>query len=156
APLLLAARLARPLVARRFARRRRDPEPSPHPNDGVGASVVAALGDSPAAGVLRRALDGARDSPVLPPHTTLLILAGSARARDAGPMERGATAALMVVGMSPAEVQGTLGHLASPSVDARDTALLAFARETVRCTPAAIQDQLRGLTAAFALDVEQR
>src|SRR5437899_2321420 len=68
-------RLLRPVIARRMRSKPRRPEPLPEPNEGPFASVVAALEGSPAAGVLRRAIDGALASPVLPRRTKMLLFA---------------------------------------------------------------------------------
>src|SRR5947199_294873 len=73
-------RLLRPVIARRMRSKPRRPEPLPEPNEGPFASVVAALEGSPAAGVLRRAIDGALASPVLPRRTKMLLFAVVARA----------------------------------------------------------------------------
>lgn len=154
--VLLLARLLRPVIVRRFAPRRRAPETPPVLDGGVGADVVRALGDSPAAGALHRALAGAFASPVLALRSKLLILAVVARALDATTVERDAVDALAAGGLHRADVAEALAHLASPRLDARDTALLAFARETVRCSPAEIQGQLRVLVTHLALDVAQR
>src|SRR5205814_376199 len=68
-------RFVRPLLAWRMRPRLRAPEPAPRPDDGPCAAVVAALDGSPAAGVLRRAIDGAWASDVLPRRTKTLMLA---------------------------------------------------------------------------------
>src|SRR5438128_2193321 len=62
-------RFVRPLLAWRMRPRPRAPEPAPRPDDGPCAAVVAALDGSPAAGVLRRTIDGAWASDVLPRRT---------------------------------------------------------------------------------------
>jgi alkylhydroperoxidase family enzyme len=151
----LAMRLLRPLLARRLVHRQRAPEPPPASNDGVGAAIVAALGDSPAAGVLRATVDEALGSPVLPRRTKLLMLGVIARALDCRHSERDATAALVAGGMSPRDVEETLAHLASPSLDTREAGLLPFARETVRCQPLEIQARTREVATALELSVEQ-
>ena len=151
----LAARLVRPLLVRRFAHRPRAPEPSPTPNDGVGAVAVAALGDSPTAGSLRRAVDEALGSPVLPRRTKLLMLGVIARALDCTHSEREATAALVAEGMDPRDAADALAHLGARSLDAREGRLLPFARETVRCQPADIQARTRALATTLGLGVEE-
>src|SRR5207249_256482 len=75
-------RLLRPLIARRLRKPPRGPEPLPQPNDGPYAPVVAALDGSPAARVLRRAIDDAWASEVLPRRTKTLIFAVVARALE--------------------------------------------------------------------------
>jgi alkylhydroperoxidase family enzyme len=151
----LVTRLMRPLLARRLARRPHAPEPPPTPNDGVGAAVVKALGDSPTAGLLRGAIDEALASPVLPRRTKLLVLGVIARALGCRESERDATAALVAEGMDSRDVAEALAHLASPCLDAREARLLPFARETVRCEPVEIQARTRELAGALSLSVEQ-
>ena len=77
-------RFIRPLMARRVRlRQRAAPEPPPRPNDGPGARLVAALGDSPMAGVARRTIDGAWASTVLPRRTPPLPNVGVSKAKEA-------------------------------------------------------------------------
>jgi len=148
-------RLMRPLLARHLARRPHAPEPPPVPNEGVGAAVVKALGDSPTAGLLRGVIDEALASPVLPRRTKLLVLGVIARALGCRESERDATAALVAEGMESRDVAESLAHLASPSLDAREARLLPFARETVRCEPVEIQARTRAMAAALELGAEQ-
>ncbi len=151
----LVARLLRPLLSRRLARRPHAPEPPPAPNDGVGADVVRALGDSPTAGLLRTAIDEALASPVLPLRTKLLMLGVIARALDCRATERDATTALVAGGMDPRQVTEALAHLGSSGLDAREARLLPFARETVRCQPAEIQPRTREVATGLGLGDEQ-
>src|SRR3989442_1581334 len=111
---------------------------------GRGA-VVATLDGSPAAGVLRRAIDGAWASDVLPRRTKTLMLAVIARALGCAHGEREARRFLAAEGLPPAEVDGILANLGSPRLDAREARLVPFARETVRYQPAAIQRRMREL-----------
>jgi AhpD family alkylhydroperoxidase len=151
----LVGRLLRPLIARQIRRRNRTPTPPPEPNRGVGAEVVAALGTAPGAGALRRVVDAALASPVLPRRTKLLMLAVIARALGCTVTERDATAALREEGMAAADVAETLTHLGSPSLDAREARLVPFARETVRCQPPEIQLRTRELGTALGLGVPE-
>jgi alkylhydroperoxidase family enzyme len=151
----LVGRLLRPLIRRQLRRRRHTPTPPPTPNQGVGAAVVAALGTSPAAGVVRRVIDAALASPVLPRRTKLLMLAVIARALGCVVGEQDATAALRSEGMAPDDVAETLTHLGSASLDAREARLVPFARETVRCQPRDIQLRTRELSAALGLGVPE-
>jgi len=151
----LVGRLLRPLIVRQLQRRRRTPTPPPEPNQGVGAEVVAALGSSPSAGALRRVIDAALDSSVLPRRTKLLMLAVIARALGCAVTERDATAALRDEGMAADDVAETLTHLGSPSLDAREARLVPFARETVRCQPPDIQLRTRELGTALDLGVPE-
>jgi alkylhydroperoxidase family enzyme len=151
----LVARLMRPLIVRRRSARRKAPEASPTPNDGVGSTVVAGLGTSPAAGVLRRAIDACLDSPVLPRRTKLLMLGVIARALECVSCERDAASALIDGGMAPHDVSEALDHLRSPTLDAREAQLVSFARETVHPQPTEIQQRLRALASTLPLGVEE-
>src|SRR5262245_8619573 len=151
----LAGRLLRPLITRMVKPRRKAPEASPVPNEGLGAPVVAALGMSPAAGVLRRTIDGALASPVLPRRTKLLMLAVIARALECGRCEQDAASALLATGMAGGDVAQALDHLSSPALDAREAQLVPFARETVRCNPPDIQRRLRTPASSLGLGVEE-
>src|SRR5437870_1692196 len=73
-------RFVRPLLAWRMRPRPRGRGPAPRPGAGPCAGVAAALDGSPAAGLLRRAIDGAWASDVLPRRTKTLMLAVIARA----------------------------------------------------------------------------
>ena len=151
----IAGRLLRPLITRMLKPKLKTPEPPPVPNEGLGAPVVAALGTSPAAGVLRRTIDAALASPVLPRRTKLLMLAVIARALECARCEQEAASALGATGMAARDVAQALDHLSSPALDAREALLVPFARETVRCNPAEIQPRLRALAGGLGLGVEE-
>ena len=136
-------RFIRPLIARRMRSRGRPPEPPPHPNDGPLAAVVTALGDSPAASVTRRMIDGAWGAPALPRRTRALLLAVVARALSCAYGESEARRLLAGEGLGPADVDEILTHLGSPRLDPREARLVPFARETVRYQPAVIQRRVR-------------
>ena len=150
----VAGRLLRPFLVRRIRFHGRQLPPALH-NEGVGAGVVAALGTSPAAGVLRRAIDTALASPVLPRRTKLLMLAVIARSLACRRTELEARTALEAEGMAADDVAQTLDHLGSPALDAREARLVPFARETVRCQPADIQERLRALASELPLSREE-
>src|SRR5205814_2269099 len=78
------------------------------PDDGPCAAVVAALDGSPAAGVLRRTIDGAWASAVLPRRTKTLMLAVIARALGCAHGEGEARRLLAAEGLPPAELDGIL------------------------------------------------
>src|SRR5205814_725402 len=104
-------RLLRPVIARRMRSKPRRPEPLPEPNEGPFASVVAALEGSPAAGVLRRAIDGALASPVLPRRTKMLLFAVVARALGCTRTDSEMRAALALESLGAADVEGILAAL---------------------------------------------
>ena len=152
----LAGRLLRPVLTRWFKPSlKKKTEAPPVPNEGVGAAVVAALGTSPAAGVLRRAIDAALDSPVLPRRTKLLMMAVIARALQCAHCEHDAVTALHAAGVPARDVAQALDHLAAPGLDPREAQLVPFARETVRCSPTDIQQRLRTLAAGLELRVDE-
>src|SRR5207253_1385129 len=118
-------------------------EPPPQPNDGPLAALVTALGDSPAASVVRRMIEGAWNSPVLPRRTRALLLAVVARALGCAYSEGEARRLLAAEGLEGSHVDEILTHLGSAQLDRREARLVPFARETVRYQPAAIQRRVR-------------
>src|SRR3989442_2899047 len=112
-------RFVRPLLAWRMRPPPRAPEPAPRPDDGPCAAVVAALDRSPAAGVLRRAIDGAWASDVLPRRTKTLMLAVVARALGCAHGEPVARGFLTAEGLAPAAAGGNPTQLGSPPPHAR-------------------------------------
>ncbi len=125
-------RLLRPLMARRLRPRPRRPEPLPRPNDGPFAGVVAALDGSPAAGVLRRAIDEAWASEVLPRRTKILVFAVVARALGCARAEAESRLLLERAEFAAHDVDEILATLASSRLDPREARLVPFAREAVR------------------------
>jgi AhpD family alkylhydroperoxidase len=136
-------RVFRPLVAWRMQRRPKAPQALPHPNDGPCARVVAALDGSPTAGALRRGIDEAWQSPILPRRTKTLMLAVVGRALGCVSVETEARALLAADGFDAAAVDEVLTTLGSARLDAREARLLPFARETVRYQPNVIQRRFR-------------
>jgi alkylhydroperoxidase family enzyme len=142
-------RLVRPLLAWRMRPRRQPPAPLPDPNDGPWARLVAALEGSPMAAVVRRAVDAALASPVLPRRTKLFMLAVVAHALGCTYAEAECRALLAAQG-DEAELDEVLGTLASSRLDAREALLVPFARETVRYQPGAIQARMREVAAGLS------
>jgi alkylhydroperoxidase family enzyme len=138
------ARLVYPLLARQMRTRPTKPVPPP-PNAGPCAVVVAALGDSPAAPLLRETIDEALASPVLPRRTKLLVLAVVGRALGCDAAEREARRGLVDDGLAAADVDEVLAHLGGRMLDARESVIVPFARETVRYQSVAIQKRTREL-----------
>ena len=135
-------RFIRPFIALGFRKRPARPQ-APPANEGACARIVAALGDSPWARVVRVTIDEACASPILPMRTKALILAVVARALDCSYGEREARALLGREGFTAAEVDQVLETLSSPRLDAREARVVPFARETVRYQPAVIQARVR-------------
>jgi AhpD family alkylhydroperoxidase len=145
-------RFVRPLVAWRMRHRRAQPTPPPVPNDGPCAAVVAALGDSPTAPMLRRIIDDAWASDVLPRRTKALIRGVIGRALGCAHAERESRAFLATEGFTASALDDVFTTLHSPRLDAREARLVPFARETVRYQPGTIQERLRAVTAGFTAE----
>ena len=141
-------RVVRPLLAWRLRARRRSPEPPP-PERPPCAPVVAALGDSPAAGVLRRTIDEAWASEVLPRRTKTLLLAVVGKALGCAASQAEARELLDGEGFLPEAVDEVLANLASPRLDALEARLVPFARETVRYQTGPIQRRFREVSAGL-------
>lgn len=136
-------RFIRPLMARGFTKRPSRPLPPPQPNDGPCARLVAALGDSPSAHLLRTTIDAAFASPILPSRTKALVLVVVARALDCPYGEREARALLARDGFEAPDVDEVLQTLSSRRLDAREARVVPFARETVRYQTSVIQTRMR-------------
>jgi alkylhydroperoxidase family enzyme len=143
-------RLLRPLMAWQMRPRAHRPEPPPAPNDGPCARLIAALGTSPMAHALRSIVDAAWASPVLPRRTKTLVLAVVARAMGCSYVETEARRLLADEGLGAADVDDILATLSSPRLDARESRLVPFARETVRYQPATIQQRMRAVANGFS------
>jgi alkylhydroperoxidase family enzyme len=108
------------------------------------SALVAALGRSPLARVLRDCVDQALDSPVLPLRTKLMLLAVTAKALGCGACEREACLALSEAGVPEAEVAHVLTHLGDGE---RDAPLLSLARDAAFVSdPAILQCRVREAT----------
>lgn len=138
-------RVVRPLLAWSLKWRRKSPLPPPRPNDGPCARLVAELGDSPTAHVLRSMVDEACASPILPKRTKALVMAVVARALWCAYGEAEARAMLAAEGFGAADADEVLATLASPRLDAREARLVPFARETVRYQAGMVQTRIRAV-----------
>jgi len=142
------ARLLAPLIGRSMRRmvRRGAPESlPPEARAGPYAELVAAFDGLPAARALRRLLDDAFASPVLPRRAKALVFAVVARGLACPRSEAEASRLLAAEGVTPAEQDEILAHLASPRLDATEAKLLPLARDTIRYRPAPIQRRSRAL-----------
>jgi len=142
-------RVVRPFLAWWIRPKLKPPEPVPQPNDGPCAPLVAALAGSPSARVLRRTIDDAWASAILPRRTKMLVLAVVARALDCRYGEAEARSVLAGEGLGAADVDEVLATLGSPRLDAREARLVRFARETVRYQPSVIQPRTREVCRDF-------
>jgi uncharacterized peroxidase-related enzyme len=146
------ARLVRPLIARKMRVKHLPPEPSPRPNEGPCADVIAVLDSCPAAHTLRAVVDDAFASPILPRRTKLLMLAVIGRALGYDHPEDEVRHGLAEDGFGPADVDEILANLGSAKLDRRDALLVPFARETVRYQPIAIQRRTRDLARVLSTE----
>ncbi len=122
------------------------PEPLPEEmRRGPYAYLVLALEGLPAALALRRLLDAAFASPVLPPRTKALVFAVVARGLGCPLSEQEASRALRETGLSDDDVGDVLAHLASPKLGEVDAAVVPFARATIRYRPVDVQRHARRL-----------
>ena len=134
--------LLRPVVA--LMRRRRAPhEAENDPWRGPYAYLTDAFGDSAARPAIARPLRGAWESSLLTPRTKALAFAVVARGLACPISEREATRVLAEEGLPGEVVADALAHLTSPALDAKENAILPFARETIWYRPAHVQRRAR-------------
>jgi alkylhydroperoxidase family enzyme len=141
-------RLVRPLLAfsLRRVRRRARPEPlAPGEADGPFAPVVSAFDGLPLARALRRTFDGLWSEGALSTRCKALVFAVVGRALGCPLSEEEAKRILVEGGLAPEEIRPILDHLAAPSLDAVESRVVPFARETVWYQPAHIQQRARAL-----------
>jgi alkylhydroperoxidase family enzyme len=138
--------LLRPLLAWRLRSRPRRTPSLPQSSDGPCAAVVAALEGSPSATALRRTIDEAWASEVLPHRTKTLMLAVIGRALGCSRSEHEARSLLEAEGVGARMLDDVLTNLASPMLDAREVRLIPFARETTHYQVPAIQRRMRDLS----------
>jgi AhpD family alkylhydroperoxidase len=141
-------RLLAPLLRRRVrsADRRAKPEfLSPGLEAGPYAYVVRGLDGLPAAAWLRRSLDAAWESPILSRRTKGLVFAVVAHALGCERSEAEARRLLAEEGLDTVRVDEVLAHLASSELDEIESAIVPFARETVRYQAPRIQQKAREL-----------
>lgn len=111
------------------------------------ARVVRGLDGLPAANQLLDILDEAWASTLLPRRAKALAFAIVARGLDSRACEPEAFRVLAEQGLEAAQVEDILAHLGSPELDATETMIVRFARETTWYQPAPIQRQARELHA---------
>ncbi|MGQ0578631.1 MAG: carboxymuconolactone decarboxylase family protein [Betaproteobacteria bacterium] len=140
-------RLFRPLVALRVRglRKRGQPALFARPPEGPFAGLLLQFEGSPIGPALASALDDLWASPILSRHCKALMFAvighglGSQSSRDE------IARVLEAEGLPPAEAEKILAHLGGPGVDDGESALLAFARDTIWYEPIKIQRRAREL-----------
>jgi alkylhydroperoxidase family enzyme len=142
-------RLLRPLLAR--ANRVSVPIPADFvPAEGEPfAPIIKPLVGHPAAYLLNETLRGAFDSPVLSRRVKALMFAVVARILECRFCEPESRKLLHQEGLDDMEVDASLSALALPKLDAREAAILAWVRDTVRYQPSQIQARTRALADAI-------
>lgn len=141
-----------PLVGRRVRSQQIRGDRQALPPDrrtGPFAGLVQSLDGLPAALALRHVLDEAWQSPLLPARAKALVFAVVARGLGCPRSEAEARRLLETVGMDAAEVEETLAHLGSCSLDAFEAMVVPFARETIRYRPVQLQRSARQVAAAL-------
>ena len=140
--------LLRPFIARVLTFKwRKTPAPRLEQHTGPYAYLVDGFSGLPSAAALSCALCEAWDSAVLPRRTKAFAFAVVARGLGCSLSEREAVRLLTAEGVTAAEIDATLAHLASPVLDPIEAAIVPFARETIWYRPVQIQRRARALRA---------
>jgi alkylhydroperoxidase family enzyme len=116
---------------------------------GPYGGLVQSLNGLPAALVLRRVLDEAWESPLLPARAKALVFAVVARGLDCPRSEAEARRLLEGLGMGAAAIEEALAHLGGRSLDAVEAMVVPFARETIRYRPVQVQRHARQLATSL-------
>ena len=132
--------VVRPLL--RWMLRKPAHRPEVLPLDGPFYPIIAPMGEVAAAHVLRRAIDGALASPVLPRRAKLLVFAVVARSLPCTTTEAEACRLLAAEGLDAAQVDEILRNLGSAALDPLETLLVTFARASVRYDHLEVQDRV--------------
>lgn len=141
----LLGRLLRPLLAQ--ANRKSIPVPADFvaPADAPFARLTGALSGLPAAYLLDQTLNAAFESTALSRRLKALMFGVVARLLECGFCEPESRRLLLAEGFDDAEAMACLASLSSPRLDARESAILAWVRETVRYQPIQLQKVTREL-----------
>ncbi len=123
------------------------PLEAPAQEEGRFGSVLAPLAGLPAAPIMKAALNGAFDSPLISRPAKALMFAVVARALGCGYCEGEVARLLADEGVGAAEFSVAMDTLSSTRLRPEESAILAWTRETVSYETAAIQRQTRSLGA---------
>lgn len=119
---------------------------APGEDTGPAAALLKAVDGSPAAHQLKRMVDAAFASKVLPLRSKLLVTAVIARTLGCSAFEQDAIAQLETLGLPEADTRRALDHLASPKLTPTEARLVPIARETVRyAKPSTVQRRMHEL-----------
>jgi AhpD family alkylhydroperoxidase len=110
---------------------------------GPFAASLLGLDGLPAARKLLEILNEAWDSTLLTHRAKALAFAVVARGLESRACEQQAFRLLAEQGLEPEQVEDILAHLGSPVLDAAETTIVRFARETTWYQPAPIQRKAR-------------
>jgi uncharacterized peroxidase-related enzyme len=140
-------RLLRPLYARiaRGWRKRGQPASFAQPPQGPFAGLLLQFEGSPIGPVLASALDDLWASPILSRRCKALMFAVIGRGLGCQSSGDEIAGVLEAEGLTPAGAEQILAHLGGPGMAADETALLAFARDTIWYEPIKIQRRAREL-----------
>jgi alkylhydroperoxidase family enzyme len=145
-------RLLRPLLARANRRSIAFPIDFVLPQEAPFAGITNTLAGLPAAYLLNETLTGAFDSPVLSRRIKALMFGVVARMLECRFCLPQSRKLLLAEGFDEGEADACLAALASPKLDARESAILAWVRETVRYQPGQIQKRTRALAEAIGME----
>lgn len=148
----LLGRLLRPILARANRRSIAFPTDFAVPEGAPFAGIMNTLSGLPACYLLNETLTGAFESPVLSRRIKALMFGVVARMLECRFCVPQARALLLAEGFDEAEVDACLSALASPKLDARESAILTWVRETVRYQPSQIQKRTRALADAIGME----
>ncbi|HEV8647379.1 MAG TPA: carboxymuconolactone decarboxylase family protein [Burkholderiales bacterium] len=140
-------RLFRPLVARMIRGWRKHGRPTSfaRPPEGPFAGLLLLFEGSPIGPALASTLDDLWASPILGRHCKALMFAVVGRGLGCQSSRDEVTRVLEAEGLAPADAEQILAHLGGPGMDTDETALLAFARDTIWYEPIQIQRRAREL-----------
>jgi alkylhydroperoxidase family enzyme len=119
----------------------------PLDHGGPFGELTRRLEDLPHARVLRGMIDEAWQSPNLPVRSKALVFAVIARGLGCATAEREARRLLEQEGFGESALEETLANLASPALDARESHILPYVRETIWYQPAPVQRRGKALQA---------
>ena len=145
-------RLMRPFAARKLRSMRRRGQRislTPEEKQGPYSYLVVALDGLPIARMLRNLLDAALDSPILPRRAKLLVFAVVSRGLSCEFSEREAARLLDEEGLGRESLAEVLANLASPALDAMESRIVPFARETIWYQTETIQRRAREMAAGL-------
>ncbi len=140
--------LLRPLYARmvRGWRKRGQPAAFARPPEGPFAELLLQYEGSPIGPALASTLDGLWASPILSRQCKALMFAVIGHGLGCQSSCEEVTHVLEAEGLSPADAEQILAHLGGPGLNADESALLAFARDTIWYEPIQIQRRARELS----------